>query len=206
MDSNEFFAAAIAHTRANFDNARRSGVDFLDSYHSCQRGFWARFLSLDRRFDKFYEDQPTIYQYGQIVWGAIVQANSLLFRPGSHDCPAVFLYSLDPRMDAVPEFLVDWAHGLFDIKGVDTDPDLQAFSDKLADEMVADWKLPVPTRITEGVQCYYTTNMIFRRHLPDRLLAGPIMPLLVCPDQSEVAFILPSRYWSNPFVEEVWRE
>lgn len=204
MESTEFFSAVLAQTRANFEQARQSGIDFLDPYHSCQRGFLARFFALDRRFDKFYEDQQTIYRNGYIVWGAIVQANNTLFRPGSHDCPADFLYSLDPRIDAHPEVLQESAHGLFDIKGLETDPDLQAFSDKLADEYVADWKLPVPPRITRGVQCYYATNMIFRRHLPAGVLAGPVMPMLVYPEETEVVFILPARYWSPHFIDAVW--
>jgi hypothetical protein len=93
---------------------------------------------------------------------------------------------------------------LFSIKGAQTDPELQVFADKLADEKSGDSKIPAPTSITNGVQCYYTTTMIVRKHLPEKYLAGSLFPYLVCPGYTEAGMVLPEVFWPEHFINKFW--
>ncbi|MFX1237029.1 MAG: hypothetical protein ACFE8P_04840, partial [Promethearchaeota archaeon] len=90
-------------------------------------------------------------------------------------------------------------------KGLDTDPELQTFSDKLADELVSDWKIPIPKKITQNIQCFYmTTTIIIRKHLPNKKLSRSLFPLLVCPEKTDAGMILPSQFWDVSFNAE-WK-
>ena len=165
------------------------------------------YLIMDRRFDPQFRDQRLLLERGSVVWGSIVQANSALFEPrgGSESLPAAILYSLDPRFDAAPQQLTDYAHNMFDLKGQSVSPEMQDFADKLANEMVADIKLPVPVGFTGGLQCYYATLLIVRKHLPLRHLAQGIFPLLVAPQETDAVMILPQAYWGD-FFRGLWTQ
>ncbi|MBN1659659.1 MAG: hypothetical protein JXA93_14735, partial [Anaerolineae bacterium] len=93
---------------------------------------------------------------------------------------------------------------LYSVKGETTDQDLQQFSEKLADEYVADWKIQIPARVTGGVQCFYITTMVVRKHLPRKFLSGSLFPFLVCPEKTQVGMIVPARYWEKGLVDRLW--
>ncbi|EDN69443.1 hypothetical protein BGP_1397 [Beggiatoa sp. PS] len=94
---------------------------------------------------------------------------------------------------------------LFQLKGKKTDDSkLQNFADKLADEYITDLKLPIPTKLTEGIQCYYASILVQRNHLPNGVLSGSLFPLIVHPKETDAVMILPSRYWPEWFIENVW--
>lgn len=155
----------------------------------------------DRRFTEVFDNQAVLLRRGFVVWGAIVQANMQLFSPGPTDCPAAIIYSLDPVINGRPCILEDAASKLFSFKGkVVDDEEIQVFSDKLADEMVSDLKLPVPKILTEGIECLYTCIMVHRKHLPDRKLSQGLFPLLVNPMETDATMILPSIYWPDSYV------
>ncbi len=159
----------------------------------------------DDRFLRLYEEQDLLLREGIVIWGQIVQANTLLFTRGLDDCPAAIVYSLDETVDTNPLILQTAAARLFSIKGDDTDEDLQPFSSRLADEHTADWKLKVPTRLTQGIECFYITTMVIRKHLPGRHLKGATFPFLVCPSKTDVGMILPGKYWSRECKRGIWR-
>jgi len=161
-------------------------------------------IFIDSHFMEFYNHQKLLASEGIIVWGNIIQANEKLFIEGNKDYPAAIIYSLDPKMDGIPEVLQTASTSLFSVKGKRTDPELQIFSDKLADEMVRDWKIPIPTKLTEGIQCYYITTMVIRKHLPGGYLANSLFPFLVCPSKTDVGMILPEEYWAPEFKEKYW--
>lgn len=162
---------------------------------------WVR-LRRDLRFREIFRNQANLLKRGRVVWGAVVQANSLLFEPGRIDCPAAILYSLDSRVDQRPDVLTDAASMLFETKGRGVqDPEVRIFAEKLADEMVMDMKLAVPARLTRGVRCFYTCIMVHRKHLPDRKLSSGLFPILVNPEETEATMILPSKYWPSAFAE-----
>lgn len=200
-----FFSRAIEETRANLAEHRSRGKGFKDRYCKLRPSLSDWLLGVDVQFTALYAHQAVLYEQGTVVWGHTLQANDALFRRGSGDRPAAFLYSADPAIDAQPQVLAGAARALLAGKGTSTEPDLAEISRKLADEYERDWKLPVPTRLSGGLPCHYATGLVFRRHLPDAYLAHGLFPMLICPERSPVAFILPSRWWSRDFIDHSWR-
>lgn len=47
------------------------------------------------------------------------------------------------------------------------------------------------------------TIMVFRKHLPNRILESNIIPVIAYPEACESVLILPSKYWSTEF-KEFW--
>ena len=156
------------------------------------------------QFKELFEDQDVLFSEGNVVWGTIIQANSKLFSPGLYDHPAVILYSLDEKIDSKPKLIIKVARNLYSLKGKQTDQDLQEFSDRLNSERAYKWKIPIPPRISNNIQCFYTTALIIRKHLPDGYLHSGLFPFLVCPEKTKIGTILPSRYWSESFLKKYW--
>ena len=173
----------------------------IDGYLRVGQPEWL--AALGRLVDaRYYHDwlawQGELRRTGRVVWGCIVQANTLLFEPGEENNPAVFLYSLDPAIDAAPERLRAIARSLYGVKGLETDPELQRFADALADERAPIGRLAVPAAVCGGVrEVFYTVALVVRNHLPDGVLQSRPFPLLVLPEQTTATMILPSRYWSK---------
>lgn len=196
------FKNAILETRKNWDSRTEDHMrhdrivppDWLLEYGEIKPS----------RFTRLFEDQDVLFSYGSAVWGRIIQANSDLFSPGPYDLPAVVCYSLDERIDSKPKIIEKVATLLFSLKGKQTDQDLQEFSDLLKSERTTKWKIPIPPRISNNIQCFYTTSLIVRRHLPDGYLYSGLFPYLVCPEKTNVGTILPSRYWSEKFLKKYW--
>lgn len=93
---------------------------------------------------------------------------------------------------------------MYELKGVNCTPDMQAFADKLADETVIDIKLPVPRGFTGGRQCFYATLLISREHLPLNYLANSFFPVLVNLDETDTVTVLPKVYWDDE-LRSTWR-
>ncbi len=193
------FKDAIVETRKNY--ASRPG-DHMES-DKIEPPDWCLGES---RFRELFAAQDVLFSEGNAVWGTIVQANGKLFSEGPEDLPAVIVYSLDEKIDSNPQLIERVAHGLYSLKGRQTSPDLQAFSDKLKSERTLNWKIPIPPRISDNIQCFYTTALIVRNHLPHGYLSHNLFPFLVCPARTNVGTILPSRYWSEKFLKKFWRE
>ncbi len=164
-------------------------------------------LTFDFRFDRQIRDQRILLERGNVVWGAIIQANQDLFQPRGQFAilPAAIIYSADPVYDADIGLLIAQAHSMYDLKGRTCTPEMQAFGNKLANEMVADIKLPIPTGFTDGVQCYYSTLLIPRAHLPENHLANGFFPILIAPQETKAVMVLPKWYW-DPELTEAWSE
>jgi hypothetical protein len=63
-----------------------------------------------------YRELDRLLLEGDVVWGALVQANNLLFRPGPNDHPALALYAADRSFDDRPETLQAIARRPFRLK------------------------------------------------------------------------------------------
>jgi len=196
------FKNAILETRKNYNSRTEDHME----YDRIVPPDWLLVngeISISQ-FKELFEDQDVLFSEGNVVWGTIIQANSELFSPGSYDHPAVILYSLDERIDSKPKLIEKVARGLFSLKGKQTDQDLQEFSDRLKSERAYKWKIPIPPRISNNIQCFYTTALIIRKHLPNGYLYSGLFPYLVCPEKTKVGTILPSRYWSEKFLKKYW--
>lgn len=189
---------ALQQCRDLFGPAPRTfGWWRYNAYVKAYRPAWLRVARGDW-LNAVYAGQERLWTGGKVVWGALVQANSLLFKPGGADSPASVVYSLDPFFEDHLAALSALAHYLFSIKGERVDePELQAFSRLLADEMDRSPGLRVPPSLTEGRAAYHTTIMVVRKHLPKGYLKSDYFPLVVDPADRRPAMILPSKYWPS---------
>ncbi len=169
-----------------------------DLYVACPP--WAWFGQDDLHV--FFKHRDHLLTEGVIVWGHIVQANMLMFHrepgtTGGPDCPGEVVYCPDPDSDIGPEELGGIARPLFALKGTEQeDPELQFFSDYLANERVRVYGRPVPSSLSDGHSCLVSTVVFSRHHLPGQHLRRSYFPLLLSPGAPRVAMPLPSRYCS----------
>lgn len=194
--------AAIATTRTAYAASGRAPGMLERWFGGLRAPSW---LPADDALRRIYDDQWRLRRDGRVVWGHIVQANALLFEPGSGCHPAAAIWSPDPWYDGNLPELAAIAGGMYETKGESTgDPALQRFADLLADEMERQMRLPLPAALTGGRKVFYTTIMVHREHLPEPVLKVPFFPLLACPTGTDATAILPSRWWS-PQALQLWR-
>ncbi|MEY9873092.1 hypothetical protein ABH931_002573 [Streptacidiphilus sp. MAP12-33] len=157
------------------------------------RPFW---MGRNDLLAQILKAQDVLLAEGRLVWGALVQANSLLFAPGRQDHPAVVIYSPDAAaFDDSPGLLLDLARQLYRLKGTEQeDPELAAFSRMLANELDREVQWEVPRRLTGGATVHCTVIIAARKHLPGRVLRGSTFPLLIAPDRTAMTMMLPRRF------------
>ncbi|MFD3441030.1 hypothetical protein ACFWU3_26370 [Streptomyces sp. NPDC058685] len=141
--------------------------------------------------------QNTLLREGRLVWASLVQADERLFLPGDHDHPSTVIYSPDAAaFDDHPERLRAMARALYALNsGGHEDPAPGAFAAMLADETPYLPRTRVPKDLAGDDEVYRTHIIVCRRHLPDGVLRHALFPLLVHPDLTPRAMMLPSRYW-----------
>lgn len=169
------------------------------------RSPWRSLIRADKRFDQQLEDQQILLTKGRVVWVSLIQANSMLFDRSNkmQGLPGAVLYSASSDFDADPLRLVDFAHGMFDMKGRVVTPAMQAFADKLADQIVADTRLAVPVDYTEGIQCWYASVLFDRKHMPAGFIAESGFPALIKPSLTPTVMMLPHLFWA-PTIRGRW--
>lgn len=143
-------------------------------------------------------NQTEIFFNGCLVWGQIVQANSLLFEPGKHNCPALVVYGADPEGQMDPRLLEDVAQKSFRLKG--TQPrelDKQNIANHLTDEMSRPMGVPVPRSICSIGDLMISTTFCARHHFPKRQLCAGIFPLVCHASNPSWVLPLPERYWAK---------
>ena len=161
----------------------------------------------DRRFCSLYRDQHILFTKGQIVWGTIIQANVLLFKPGKANCPAAIVYSPDTKFHNNPGELGKIARELYELKNkIIEHPeviDLKIFAEAITNEMDGLLNIKIPNYLTSNNLVYYTSIMVYRKHLPLGYLKQNYFPVLVAPKYTSASMILPSRYWC-PTLTQIW--
>ncbi|MFD7915683.1 hypothetical protein ACFV30_34080 [Streptomyces sp. NPDC059752] len=186
---------AIAQCRASLGEAPRH-FSWFDKFRYLRipRSDW---VEREDPLAEILKAQDVLLTEGQLVWGAIVQANNDLFVRGWHDLPAAVIYSPDTTVfDDSPDLLLDIARKLYRLKGTrQQDPELAAFSRMLASETDREMRLEVPRRLTGSAAVYCTDIIVARRHLPGRVLSEPVFPLLIAPEHTAMTMMLPSRFW-----------
>lgn len=140
--------------------------------------------------------QRKFFKQGKVALGALVQANILLFKRGSDNCPADYIYTMDSYFLDNPKELEALALALFETKGDEGYlPSIQKLADLLEDEMERVFCYKLPRNVTEGRNVYFTTVLVDRSHLPHKRLIDSLKPMLVLPDNKPDAMILPHWYW-----------
>ena len=149
-----------------------------------------------------YTAQSALYEDGILVLCAVVQANTSLYKWGCANCPADVVFSPDPHFENHPDALTEVALSLYRLKGKTGLPEEeQLVADHLADEKERLFYHRLPDSLGGGREIYLTTIMVHRRHLPQRRLIRSLYPLLVSPDRTDAAILLPKWYWSQDFYE-----
>jgi len=149
----------------------------------------------DPVFQRWFAALPALWRDGKVVWASLVQANSLLFRPGTADCPGEVLYDPSGRVD--PGRFADAAQAMYGLKGLRLrNPWLKFFAQALTHERVRTSGFDLPASL--GARGLQTASLLFfRQHLPGGVLSGGRLPLLVSPDHPGIVMMLPSKYWPD---------
>lgn len=157
-------------------------------------------IELDHAFA--FRDQQHIRRNGNVVWGALVQANEVLYKPGTLDTAALVLYSEDPYFDERPHELRQAASQLSALKG--TTPEDEALRPLVAAMTAENDSIQhqqLPRHFWHDRQIAATFLFVVRQHLPEGYLVNALFPILVAPKLSPAALVLPSAYWPDDFLE-----
>ncbi len=152
-------------------------------------------LDLEDGLETFFQWQYEILTEGRVVWGCLVQANSLLFEAGRSSHPALVVYGKDPALDDELPWLRLVAGRLFALKGTEpADPEERRMAALITDEVARGGLRPVPKRLSDGRDLRVMEIFCVRKHLPDRRLRSTWVPLLIHPVTPNV-MIVPHRFW-----------
>lgn len=192
---------ALSRVRGNLASRRRELTPAGWAAVAGARPAWMRATdALSEAVDK----QAMLLAEGKIVWGSVVQANNLLFKPGDSDHPAMLVYSREPELDARPAELRAIAQRIFKLKGATPrDPVERAIADKVTNEMdrTMGWRVPVELTARHVLSA---AVMVWRKHLPDGVLTGATVPLLVH-DATKAVMIVPAQFWPEAIVKP-WKK
>lgn len=142
---------------------------------------------------------------GQVVWGAVVQANGMAYSPGENDLAANVVFSTDEYYDDRPIELMRIAAAVWYLKNKHPrDVNFARVASIVTNETNMVARHPLPDAITSGRCVYLTSTLLMRRRLPGGILTGPILPLVVAPEQTEANMLLPLQCWPD-VLREHWR-
>lgn len=194
VNPNEYdLRVALNDIRKNFGSAPRT----VKRRDKIKPPFWVAFDDLKI----IPQMQEKLLVEGRIVWAALVQANSSIFTPGKTNYCGNAIYVSGDTDSEYPISLLEIAGSLYDIKGeITKDPQVQVFSDTLADELDRQMKIQVPHQLTGRDDCFFTTLLFDRKHLPHRVLGGSLFPILINRN-SEATLVVPCSYWPKSFIK-----
>lgn len=162
---------------------------------------WLRWPSRDK-LKELFRHQRNLFAQGVVVWGHVIQANSLLFHWGFGNCPGEVVYTLHDVQGQTPEYLQQLASRIAALKRTRPGDSEQAFvAEYLADEMTRVFGVPVPEPLSPHVPCFISTTYFVRNHLPKRRLGAMLVPVLVNPTQPRHVVPLPCKFWPDPLLD-----
>lgn len=148
--------------------------------------------------------QGLLLSEGKVVWGSIVQANTLLFKRGDSDHPAMIVHCRQPELDPRPAELRAIAQRIYKLKGATpSDPVERAIAAKVTNEMDRTMGWRVPNELTAR-WAMSAAIMVYRKHLPGGVLSGSTYPLLVH-DDTQAVMIVPVEFWPEGLVK-LWKK
>jgi hypothetical protein len=144
-----------------------------------------------------YRQQEVLYREGFVVWSCVMKANQRALSPGPDDVPASVVYSPHPWFDGRLDQLGRIAQVVGELKGKPAkDPEAAEFVRAVFDEQNRAPRLPVPKSIFNEYPSFHTTIVVIRKHLPHGFLTNGMLPILVKPQTTTAAIVLPSCYWA----------
>jgi Fe-S cluster assembly iron-binding protein IscA len=139
-----------------------------------------------------------LMQHGEVVWGAIAQANIALYEPGAEDCPGNTVISPDRYFDDHPVHLMEIARSIYDLKDTAPhDPKLAPVAALITDERNNALNFPLPGELTAGHEAYFTSTDLHRGRMPQGVLREMIVPLVISPPRSMYNMLLPLELWGE---------
>lgn len=149
-----------------------------------------------------FENKNNLINYGNIVWGCIVQANNSLFQKGYFNCPASVVFHPDPNAHPDLNDLSSAADKMFRLKGKSPDDEhLRKIANMLTDELERSFGIPVPKEFCSSYQLYEASTFISRKHLPNGILNKGVFPMLISHCSPYWCIPLPSKYWSKSMID-----
>lgn len=85
------------------------------TYFHIPKPIWL-WLSPSDEINVLFKNLPHVFRNGVVVWGHIIQANELLFEPGSDNCPGEIVYSIEDSENVTHEYLAKVAEELYNLK------------------------------------------------------------------------------------------
>ena len=192
---------AITKLRTSFVQAQKRFHPTMLASIAASAPYW---LQATDALSEILKQQSLLLMEGKIVWGALVQANKLLFAPGDVDCPALLVHSSDAYFDARPQELRLIGHTIFGLKETHpSDPALKAVAQLVSDEMDRSmgFKLP-PVFSSKAMRA--AAFMVFRKHIPNGVLSAGSFPLLTHPS-TDAVMIVPFEFWPIEMIV-MWKE
>lgn len=166
------------------------------------RPWW---MFADEELSKLYTEKKVLLEQGKVYYACLLQANEKLFRKfPPFDYPAQIIYATSAVTEENPLALGDMAEALFSYK----------YSKKTPPE---EWREIVENIKNEKDRMAFSvagrsgdaefeakirTIMVFRKHLPTRVIKSGVIPVIACPEMCDSVLILPSQYWSEEFKED----
>lgn len=186
------YQAELEKMRANYAKNPLKDINL-------HRPWW---ILYDDEMARIYEEKKKLVQYGQIYYAHLVQANNHLFRAfPPFDYPAQLLYSTDPAIECDPLLLQEVSLALYSYKNSDEKPpeewkEMVRVIEDERDRTVFSFDCPMKSGTFWATM---QPMMVFRRHLPGRVLKGGLLPILACPAKCQSILILPKEYWTENF-------
>ncbi len=148
----------------------------------------------------------TLLKYGQVVMACIAEAGPSLMQPGKAICEASVVYSTDELFDQMPSLLAQVA---ITVTSIRENPHLDTAYTLLVDCMDGKTNyrlgLPVPKDIAYDKDVTLTTVYVNPAHLPLPFLHRGFFPIVICPEKTPYAMVLPAHYWSQE-MKDCWLE
>ena len=147
-----------------------------------------------------FDDCDDLIQKGKVYYAAVVQANTLLFdKRSKEDCPAQVLFSTDPIFEKNPQELISVARMIYDGKECEGDIPKDLSEAIYSVRLERDRDSYTFSIIVLGKKVSFTlaTVLVFRDHIPKKVLNGELLPILYAPRRCESVIILPKEYWTK---------
>lgn len=184
------FKAEIDTMRLNFNRGRKE-------IWKIPKPIW---MTPDETLSKIYEELPMLMKAGEVHFAYLVQANSILFKffP-QFNCPANIIFGANSYYDENPFELNEIASQLYGYKGTNEAPEkIKQIVDSITDESERLYNVRLSNKSNENI--FFTTIMVYRKHLPGRTLSGSIFPVITKPNDFQSTMILPKQYWTDNFI------
>lgn len=186
--------------KKEIDNMRLNFNRSLKEIGKLPNPIW---MPSDESLSKIYKELPALIETGEIHYASLVQANAHLFQSlPPFNCPANIIFSTGDYYDENPYELYKIASRLYGYKGMDGAPEnIKTITDSITDEYERLYNVKLPTDIDEKSDIFFTSIMVYRKHLPSRKLLGPIFPVITNPQNLQSTMILPKQYWTSIFID-----